>query len=383
MRLADFIEHNAAAIADAAEAFAATQASPGVHMDSAALRDHIPDILEAVVLDLRTAQNDAQALAKSEGRGAIPGGPKSAAMSHGRLRAKDGFNVDQMVAEYRAMRASVLRLWVAQKTLEVPDVDDLIRFNEAIDQAVAESVADFSAEAESWRQVFLGVLGHDLRGPLSVIVMTSEVMALMTRDTPFSEQTDRIIRSGRRMSALLDDLLDYSRTSLGMGIRVVRTESDLEEALNEEIDLLRIALPGVAITFDANGPIDGAFDASRIREALGNLVTNAAKYGAAGGDIRVTLSGTPEHVDLMVRNEGPTLTPAALKSLFDPLKRGTHQATMGEETSLGLGLFIVREIAKAHGGELTADSSQRSTAFKMRLPKQSTRSQDTGSEPSR
>ena len=370
MRLADFIEKNAAAIADGAEAFAAKQAPSGVHMDSAALRDHIPDILEAVVQDLRTAQDDTQQLAKSEGRGGMADGPKSAAMSHGRLRAKDGFNVDQMVAEYRAMRASVLRLWAADRTLEGSDVDDMIRFNEAIDQAVAESVADFSAEAESWRQVFLGILGHDLRGPLGVIIMTSEVMSLMTRDTPFSEQTDRIIRSGKRMSALLDDLLDYSRTSLGMGIRIVRNDSDLQDALNEEIDLLRMALPGVNITFDAIGSTDGSFDASRVREALSNLVSNAAKYGTAA-DIRVTLSGEPEQVELMVRNEGPTLTAHDLKSLFDPLKRGPVPAAMGEDTSLGLGLFIVREIARAHGGELTAESVEQSTAFKIRLPKSS------------
>lgn len=92
---------------------------------------------------------------------------------------------------------------------------------------MAESIADFSKESELWRQVFLGVLGHDLRGPLSVIVMTSELMSRMTQDLPFSEHTDRIIRSGQRMSKLLDDLLDYSRTTLGMGIRVVRAEGDL------------------------------------------------------------------------------------------------------------------------------------------------------------
>lgn len=371
MRLADFIEKHAVAIVDGAETFAASRAPSMVHMDSDALRDHIPAILEAVVLDLRTPQDAARQRSKSEGRDSDDEGPKSAARSHGRLRAKDGFNVDQMVAEYRAMRAAVLRLWAADRPLDQDDIEDMIRFNEAIDQAVAESVADFSVEAESWRQVFLGVLGHDLRGPLSVIVTTSELMSLMTHDSPFSEQTDRIIRSGKRMSKLLDDLLDYSRTSLGMGIRIVRKQADLQEALHEEIDLLRTILPGVTITFDAHGPTQGPFDVSRVREALSNLVINAAKYGAAGADVHVTLAGTKEQVELVVRNEGPTLSPGSLDAMFEPLNRGEATAATGERTSLGLGLFIVREIAKAHGGSVTASSCDQSTAFTMWLPRHS------------
>jgi signal transduction histidine kinase len=285
------------------------------------------------------------------------------------LRAKDGFNVDQVVAEYRAMRAAVLRLWAADRPLDHDDIEDMVRFNEAIDQAVAESVADFSTEAESWRQVFLGVLGHDLRGPLSVIVTTSELMSLMTRDTAFSEQTDRIIRSGRRMSKLLDDLLDYSRTSMGMGIRIARAQGELREPLQEEIDLLRTMLPGVTITFEAWGPTSGGFDGSRMREALSNLVINAAKYGAAGTDILVTLTGDGERVELVVRNAGPTLAPGSLQALFEPLNRGQTPAGSGDRTSLGLGLFIVREIARAHGGTVSATSSDQSTAFTMRLPR--------------
>lgn len=369
MRLADFIENHAIAIVDGAEAFAATQMPLGVHMDSAALRDHIPNILAAVVADLRTAQDAAQQRAKSEGRDSDVHHPESAARSHGRLRAKVGFNIDQMVAEYRAMRAAVLRLWAAEQPLDEAAIEDMIRFNEAIDQAVAESVADFSAEAEAWRQVFLGVLGHDLRGPLGVIVATSEVMSMMTKDSPFSAETDRIIRSGRRMSKLLDDLLDYSRTSLGMGIRIARGQGDLRQALQEEISLLGEALPGVNITYEAQGRTEGEFDISRVREALSNLVVNAAKYGAAGADVMVALTGHVDDVELIVRNHGPTLSPAALKTLFEPLVRGGTPAAMGEETSLGLGLFIVREIAKAHGGEVTATSSEQSTAFTLRLPR--------------
>ncbi|HEY5850229.1 MAG TPA: sensor histidine kinase [Lysobacter sp.] len=369
MRLADFIEINALSIVDGAEAFAATQAPLGIHLDTAALRDHIPEILQAVVLDLRTFQGAEAQQVKSEGRAVRLAGPPSAARSHGRLRAKGGFNVDQMVAEYRALRAAVLRLWFADHPLTHDAVEDIVRFNEAIDQAVAESVADFSTEAESWRQVFLGLLGHDLRGPLSVIVTTSELMSRMTQDVPFTEHTNRIIRSGKRMSKLLDDLLDYSRTALGQGIRINRTEADLQEALGEEIDLLRAMYPTVKIHFDATGNVRGSFDASRIREALSNLVTNAAKYGDQQSDIVVALSGDDEEVMLVVRNSGAVLPPESLGALFEPLQRGPIAANSGDEASLGLGLFIVREIARAHGGEVTVSSLAGTTSFTMRLPR--------------
>lgn len=369
MRLADYIEINASLIVDGAVVFAATQAPDGVHLDAVALRDHIPEILEAIVLDLRTSQNAQAQQAKSEGRAIPPDGFPSAARSHGRLRAKGGFNVDQMVAEYRALRAAVLRLWAADHPVTHNAIEDITRFNEAIDQAVAESVADFSKESELWRQVFLGVLGHDLRGPLSVIVITSELMSRMTQDIPFSEHTDRIIRSGQRMSKLLDDLLDYSRATLGMGIRVVRTEGDLREPLGEEIDLLKAALPSVDIRFDAAGQTRGRFDASRMREALSNLVTNAAKYGDADAPILVALEGSEGDVTVVVRNKGASLSSDALAALFDPLKRGPRAAMSGEQASLGLGLFIVREIVRAHGGDVIARSSADTTSFTMRMPR--------------
>ncbi len=369
MRLADFIEANASRITDGAEVFAATQAPAGSQMDSVSLRDHIPEVLAAIVIDLRTSQTLSEQRTKSLGHASIVDALESAAGSHGRLRAKSGFNVVQMVAEFRALRAAVLRLWLADKASPGSDVDDMIRFNEAIDQALAESIADFHKETESWREVFLGVLGHDLRGPLGVIVNTSELMSRMTLEVPFTEHTERIIRSGKRMSKLLDDLLDHSRTALGMGIRIVPTEGDFMEALTEEIALLSAALPDSTIKFSANGPTSGTFDASRIREALSNLVTNAAKYGDPGADIHVTFEGEAEQVEIVVRNSGSALSPALLNTLFEPLRRGPTRAASGERQSLGLGLFIVREIVASHGGEVTASSSEGETAFAMRLPR--------------
>lgn len=366
MRLADYIEGNADAIVDAAETFAHTHCPEGVRLDRELLRDHLPQILSVVVADLRTDQSTTNELEKAEGRSDAPAGRPSAARTHGRLRAKAGFDIGQLVAEYRALRASVLRAWTAQETASRESFEDMNRFNQAIDQAIAESVADFAAEAESWRQVFLGVLGHDLRGPLTAIMLTSELMARMTLDTPLSHQTQRLVDSGKRMSALLDDLLDFSRTSLGMGIRITRHDTDLVEEFGDEIAILQTAWPDIEIEYEAPHPIEGSFDASRLREALANLVNNAGKYGAAGGNVRVVLRREPGHVVLTVRNAGEAISAATLATMFEPLRRGADCAP--EDVSLGLGLFVVREVARAHGGDVAAESSSNSTTFTMRLP---------------
>lgn len=367
MRLADYIEENTVEIVDAAEAFANQQMPRGLHLDRETLRDHLPQILETIVADLRHVQSAGDELDKAEGRRDTPPGIPSAAQLHGRLRAKAGFNIDQLVAEYRALRASVLRIWVQKQPADAESFEDMVRFNQAIDQAIAESVAHFSTEAESWRQVFLGVLGHDLRGPLSAILLTSEIMARMARDTPLSVQAERLIASGKRMSDLLDDLLDHSRTSLGMGIRIARGDADLRDELAQELELLRAAWPNARIEWDAPLPVAGSFDASRLREALANLVNNAVKYGNERAAIRVALKGDGEHALLSVHNLGSTIPVDTLKTLFDPMRRGPARAHHDEDASLGLGLFVVQQVAKAHGGDVTVEASGPETTFIMRL----------------
>jgi signal transduction histidine kinase len=194
-------------------------------------------------------------------------------------------------------------------------------------------------------------------------------MAEMLSNTPFSAQTNRLIRSGKRMNELLDSLLDYSRTSLGMGLRVVRKHCDLTPAIKEEIDILRAALPSVFIDLRASGSATGHFDLSRIREAVSNLVINAAKYGATGGVVRVALTELPDQLQFSVENEGQTIEASALEAMFEPLRRGAAGRDTEDRTSLGLGLFIVREIAKAHGGEVFAKSTDGCTVFTLRLPR--------------
>ena len=373
MRLADYIEENAERIVDAAEKFATEQMPASMQLDSETLRDHLPQILAVITADLRDSQSEANELDKAEGRRDTAPGTPSPAQLHGHLRAKAGFRIDQLVAEYRALRAAVLRIWAARQSVDAVVFEDMIRFNQAIDQAIAESVAHYATEAENWRQVFLGVLGHDLRGPLAAILLTSEVMAKMASDTPLSKQAERLIASGKRMSALLDDLLAHSRNSLGMGINITRSDADLREELALEVDMLRAAWPHARIEWDAPEQVEGSFDASRLREALTNLVNNAGKYGTEHAAIRVALRNDGDHVLLRVHNLGSTLRPETLMTLFDPLHRGPTRAHADEACSLGLGLFVVQQVAKAHGGNVAVSSNDAGTSFTMRLARRPSR----------
>jgi len=242
MRLADFIDANTPAILAEWDMFAASLLPAAAKLDATALRDHAQQILQAVVKDLRTSQTRAEQSAKSKGRAPVLlGAPETAAQTRAVLRATGGFTIRQLVAEYRALRASVLRLWGEARAYGPDAMDDAGRFNEAIDQAIAESVDYYTSEVDRSRAVFLGVLGHDLRGPLNAILLTSQLISALSAGTPVSQHTDKLMRSGERMRQLLDDLLDYNRTSLEIGIRVTPEPIDLATVCRQEVELLRAA----------------------------------------------------------------------------------------------------------------------------------------------
>ncbi|HWO12755.1 MAG TPA: sensor histidine kinase [Polyangiaceae bacterium] len=371
MRLAEFILDRMDAILVEWEGFAATLLPAAVGLDSLALRDHARQILEAIAKDLNATQTPEAQSEKSKGRAPqVHGARETAAQTHAVLRARGGFDINQLVAEYRALRASVLRLWMHFSTFDKTGIDDMIRFNEAIDQAVAESVNYFHDAVERYRNLLLGMLGHDMRNPLNTIVMTASHLAALNAGEKVSEAAARLIRSGASMQALLDDLTDFNRTSLGLGLKVVPHEMDLAKAADDELDQLRATHPHRRIEFTASGDNRGRWDGARLQQVLRNLVSNAVRYGAPDRPVCVNLRGDQFEVRLEVSNSGH-IDPSEIREIFDPLRRGaaaraSHQARDG----LGLGLFIVREIAKAHGGDAEARCRGEQTTFTVRLPRQ-------------
>lgn len=366
MRLAAFITAHMGAILAEWDAFARTLLPTTRHMSSSGLRDHAQAILEAIVIDLSTSQTSEVQHRKSWGRAPQPQS-ETAAQTHAILRARSGFDVNQLAAEYRALRASVLRLW-GDECADAPlPQDDIIRFNEAIDQALAESLTLFSAQVEQARDLFLGVLGHDMRSPLQTIQMTATYLAALNAGEAVSGAASRLIRSGTRMQALLDDMLDFNRTRLGLGINVALEPVDMRDVVADELDQLRAAHPDRTVEFEAAGDCRGMWDGQRLQQLLGNLVVNAFKYGLRDTPVRVSLTGDAATVSLEVGNRGAAIEPALLERIFDPLRRG--QDGPSAAGSLGLGLYIAREIAKAHGGEIEARSDEAETVFSVRLPR--------------
>ena len=371
MRLADFIRHNMHAIIVEWEAFAATLLPAAADMTSLALRDHAQQILEAVAKDLATLQTREEQSEKAKGRAPkLSGAPETAAQTHAVLRAQSGFDIGQLVAEYRALRASVLRLWLDANLLDQSAVEEIIRFNEAIDQAVAESVGHFQIQVERYRNLLLGMLGHDMRSPLNTILTTASYLSALNAGEQVSGAAARLIRSGGSMQALLDDLVDFNRTRLGLGLQVEPTEIDLAAVVADELDQLRGAHPNQRIELDATGDNRGQWDGSRLQQLLRNLVSNALQYGAPNTPVRVALCGDEAGVRLEVANIGPAIEPPAVSEIFDPLKRGAAQGDRQDARGgLGLGLFIVDEIVKAHGGEVKVRSAAGETTFAVHLPR--------------
>jgi signal transduction histidine kinase len=373
MPLATFLETAREPILEAAVTFART--IPALRgMDERTLRDHLPQLLEAISADLRSPQSRTESIAKSLGD-APPPSSQSSAQTHGLLRAQRGISIEALVAEFRALRSSILRLWGDAHPPGPDAFDEVTRFNEAIDQAVAESVQFYAQERERWRQIFLGVLGHDLRGPLNSIALTVELMRVEA--VAPTAQTVLLSRGVKRLTSLLDSLLEYNRANFGAGMPLQRARVDLAAACAEELELLRAAHPGADIALEVHGDTEGSFDASRVREALGNLVSNAVKHGQPAGQALVRIEGDDSSVRVSVENAGE-IPPDDFEMLFEPLRQRDTPSAKSERTHLGLGLFIARQIARAHGGEIIGTCAAGRVRFTMELPRADRRA--SGSE---
>ena len=372
VRLADFIEANVAPILVEWVAFAKTFDPAGM-MDLAALRDHATEMLRSIVTDLRTPQSDDEQSEKSKGQADAPeGAPDTPAEVHGAGRASSGFSVGEMVSEYRALRASVIRLWTrANSTLTSDDFEDLLRFNEAIDQALAESLTRYTQDLDQSKEMFIAILGHDLRTPIGAIVTSSRFMLDLGKLVePELSLTTRVHRSAQRMNRMVSELLDFTRIRLGSGIPIVRADVDLAALIRESIDELTAARPATKVEFNSAGDVRGSFDAERIAQVITNLLDNAASHGTADSPIRVTLRGRADDVVLSVHNRGPAIPARDLPNLFSPLKLLRPGAPGRKSAHLGLGLFIADQIVSAHAGTFdVASSNDSGTAFTVRLPR--------------
>lgn len=372
MRLSEFIVLHVDRIVDEWEKFA-KDISAEQALDRATLRDHAKSILLASASDMRTAQTAHEQAAKAKGEG--PEKTSSldiAAASHGELRHTVGFDLVQMTSEFRHLRACVIRLWV--DSLESPDIQyfqDMIRFNEAIDEALAESTAAYAEQVNRSRDIFLAILGHDLRAPLQAVSLSTEM--LMRKASLEGDALScalNIKQGARHMAVMVGDLLELVRSRLGKSLPIEPAPMDLADATHASIAEACAGNPECDPSVQITGDTRGVWDAGRLAQLLQNLIGNALQHGSNKRDVTITLTGEPDSVRLTVHNGGSPISEDAISTIFDPLVRSANEELGQPSTSLGLGLFIVKEVVNAHGGTIEVSSNETDgTLFTVVLPR--------------
>jgi hypothetical protein len=414
LRLADFILANVEPILMEWEVFARsiwpdTLSNPAT--DPAMLRDHAEQILRATVTDMKSAQSSVEQSDKSKGEGHA--GAESdrvtlASAQHGFTRVADRFELWAVVAEYRALRASVIRLWgESHPAPDTRDVVDLTRFNESIDQSLTEAVRSYTEQvvrdreallaneqaarreaegANRAKDIFLATLSHEMRTPLNAVVGWLSIMRLRgCGEAEFAEGLDVIERNTQAQVKLIEDVLDVSRIVSGK-LRLDFRDCDLVEVINAGIAVVRPTAESRDITLDVQldpAASRASCDATRIQQVLWNLLSNAIKFTPKGGTVRVKLVREQSSWRLSVSDNGLGVSPELLPHIFDRFRQA-DSSTRRNFGGLGLGLSIVKHLTEMHGGTVEAHSSGEGhgTTFDVRLPIRAVRFEETDLETS-
>jgi signal transduction histidine kinase len=223
-------------------------------------------------------------------------------------------------------------------------------------------------EAAALRERLVAIVGHDLRNPLSAIGMAAQLLSAHALATADEHLVNQIRRSANRMTRMIGQILDFARIRSGQSFELRLESADLRQVCEAVIDELRLSRPDQEITLSIEGQTDALFDSDRIAQVLSNLISNAIQHGTRG-PIGVTVHETePNAVAIEVHNLGPAIPRAAQQGLFEAFNRGT--ADGNHRSSIGLGLFIAKEIVRAHGGSIVVRSPDRNgTTFSVVLPR--------------
>jgi signal transduction histidine kinase len=372
------------------EDFARSLGAVSEAMDTLALRDHAKQMLQAVALDLETNQSEAEQEAKSKGDAPppLPNEPDSAAQTHGSLRAEEGFSLQQMVSEYRALRASVLRLWSREESsADHGNYQQLMRFNEAIDEALADSIETyaqavdrmFAARARE-RLVALGTLsaglGHDMANVLLPMASTVDELAHLYPGPPAAPLVESLRRSVSHLRGLAKGLRSLTLDPDHCALTPEHTV--LSEWWTHAISPFTWALPR-GVQLHAQGMTSGTLPpvlipAHVLMQAVFNLVQNAADAHARGvpdrhgggfsGNIWISAAPADGAVHLTVRDDGPGMDPETQARCTRPFF-----TTKPRGSGTGLGLALVRTAMERHGGQLVVESTPgQGSAFTLQLP---------------
>lgn len=335
-----------------------------------ALRDHIPRLLDELIAALERERpiRDEEAAGYRFGKTIIP-------VEHARQRVGAGYTLASALRELSHFRSVLLEFALGELQDGPVDTAGVRLMHAALDECMAFSAAEMEREAHGalalereLRERFIAVLAHDLRSPLSNVIMATELLLRQRLPEEQVRSLERILRGGQRIGRMVGDLLDFAEVRSGqIGLR--RSRANLRELCGDIVENLQAAHPNRQIVFESQGDGAGEWDPNRLAQILSNLVGNALDYGPA--DVPVTLALHEEGADavLEVHNAGPAIPAEDLPHLFEPFRRGSAGAQ--PKGGLGLGLYISSEIAKAHGGAIEVRSRDaEGTSFRVRLPRE-------------
>ena len=244
---------------------------------------------------------------------------------------------------------------------------DLISFHlDAIEQLqIAEEKLNEERKTAELRDQFIAILGHDLMNPVGATLNAAQLLLRVPADERVKRIASIIQDSSYRMKALVENILDFARGRMGEGIiLMLKADDRLESALQQVITELNMISPNTTIDTQIDLKDSLYCDSKRIAQLFSNLLGNAITHGEKGKTVKVIATQTEEEFILTVVNSGKKIPDAAMKHLFQPFSRG--EVKPGQQ-GLGLGLYIASEIAEAHGGTLSVESSDEETAFAFRM----------------
>lgn len=216
-------------------------------------------------------------------------------------------------------------------------------------------------------ELFTAVLGHDLRNPLSAILNSANLLERISKEDVVRQSATRMVSSGRRMSRMIDDMLDLTRARLGGGIPLRLQETELAQIVQRVIQEHQLSFPEARFETRQEGSLLGHWDAGRLAQVTSNLIGNALEHGDQRDALEISMQGSrPDRVLLSVSNTG-VIAPEVLPHLFDPFRGG--QRRIGRGDGLGLGLYIVQQIVLAHHGRVDVRTDDRRTTFVVELPR--------------
>lgn len=372
INLAAFIRKNMSHILSQWEAFAHTIIPDADRLE---LRDHAEEFLDSIADDIESPQNRLNSNDKSYGGDIQDNEPPTSSTEIPAASCTfDSLNIVQLASEYRALRAIVIRLWTAAlPRTKSTDLADLIRFNDAIDHALVESIVSFAKKVDESRNLLLGILGHDIRNPLGAISMSAEII----KRKPVSLEKQnmlaaQIVDSTLRIGETVDQLIDLARTRLGTGLAVHRAHMDIGALAGSLVEETKARFPQRKIILNIQGDLEGDWDRARLGQVFSNLLGNAVQYSDQTSQISVSLKGRPSDILLTVHNVGAPIAEDAILTIFDSIVRTRESELTAENgsTNLGLGLYIAKEIVVSHGGTITVISSaSEGTTFTVVLPR--------------